>query len=133
MIRVFLDANILFSAAWREEGGIGTLWDRQDVHLVTSAYALMETERNIRSKKPAAAARLSQLASQVEVSTATDALNEDQGLPEKDRPILAAAASSGCSVLLTDDVTHFGHLLGKEAQGVRVLTVSTFLARLDTP
>ena len=132
MIRVFLDANVLFSAAWREDAGIGALWDRQDVHLVTSSYALREAERNIQSKKPAAVARLSQLASKVDVSTATGAMGEDHGLPEKDRPILEAAAASDCSILLTGDVTHFGHLFGKEAEGVRVLTVSTFLAILAT-
>ena len=41
MIRVFLDANILFSAAWREGSGIGKLWEKQCIQLVTSPYALV--------------------------------------------------------------------------------------------
>jgi len=40
MIRVFLDANILFSCAWREGSGIHRLWERSDLQLVTSPYAL---------------------------------------------------------------------------------------------
>ena len=42
MMRVFLDANLLFSAAWREGSGIGTLWEMQGVQLVTFFYAPME-------------------------------------------------------------------------------------------
>lgn len=127
MRRVFLDANILFSAAWREESGIGRLWDMEGVQLVTSPYALREAERNIQRKKPAAAQRLSSLASTVELSSATAPLSRSCGLPEKDRPILEAAAGCGCAVLLTGDVTHFGHLIGTEAEGVRVMMVSMFL------
>lgn len=128
MTRVFLDANILFSAAYREGSGIAKLWDRKDVQLVTSPYALMEAERNIRLKKPDAAERLSQLTSKIEISPATAPLSEDHGLPEKDRPILEAAVGTRCTVLLTGDITHFGHLIGKKAEGVRVMIVSMFLS-----
>jgi predicted nucleic acid-binding protein len=124
MTRVFLDANILFSAAWRESSSFSDPWDRKDVQFVTSPYALKEAERN---KKPEAAARLSKLASTVDTSAKTATLNEDHGLPEKDRPILESAVGSGCTVLLTGDVTHFGHLIGTEVEGVRVLTPSMFL------
>lgn len=127
MIRVFLDANILFSAAWSEESGIGKLWERQGIQLVTSPYALMEAVRNIQLKKPAAAPRLSALAGKVEVSSLTALLNSGHGLPEKDLPILEAAIGSGCTTLLTGDVTHFGHLIGTEVEGTRILTVSMFL------
>ena len=47
MIRVFLDANILFSCAWREGSGIYRLWERSDLQLVTSPYALKEAESNL--------------------------------------------------------------------------------------
>jgi len=127
MIRVFLDANVLFSAAWREGSGMGQLWELANIQLVSSPYALAEAERNIQIKKPAAAERLSELASRVEISAVTLPLDGDYGLPEKDRPILQAAVGSGCAVLLTGDVTHFGHLIGAEAAGVRVMTVSEFL------
>jgi predicted nucleic acid-binding protein len=96
MIRVFLDANILFSCAWRESSGISRLWERSDLQLVTSAYALREAESNLATKKPDSLARLSSLASRVELSNATAVLAEGHGLPAKDLPILAAALGSDC-------------------------------------
>ncbi len=55
------------------------------------------------------------------------------GLPDKDRPIIEAAAGSGCSVLLTGDITHFGHIIEAERDGVTVLTASLFLALRVAP
>ena len=55
----------------------------------------------------------------------------DQGLPDKDRPIFEAALGSGCSVLLTGDTTHFGHLFGREIEGLQVLTASILLAQFS--
>ena len=130
MTRVFLDANILFSAAWSDGSGIGRLWEMQGVQLVTSPYALMEAVHNIQIKKPVASLRLSALAEKVEVSPLTALLNEDHGLPKKDLPILAAPIGSGCTVLMTGDVTHFGHLIDTEVEGARVMTVSMFLSTL---
>jgi hypothetical protein len=129
MRRVFQHANILFSAAWRDGVGIGRSWDLEEVRLVASLYVLSEAVRNIQHKKPAASERLSSLARTVELSSVTAPLSQSYGLPEKDRPILEAAAGCGCTVLLTGDVTHFGHLLGTEVEGVRVMTVSMFLRR----
>ncbi len=131
MRRVFLDANILVSAAWRQTNGLLAIWDRTNLHLVTSIYALVEAERNIQLKNPAAVARLDHLISQLEVGTSLAKLNSNHGLPEKDLPILQAAVGSNCEVLLTGDKAHFGHLFGKEVEGVRVLTVSEFFAELE--
>lgn len=128
MIRVFLDANILFSAAYRQTNGIIRLWRLPEVRLVTSVYARTEAERNIALKRSEAAERLSQLASQIEISAASASLRTDHQLADKDRPILEAALGSGCSVLLTGDMAHFGHLVGETVEGVRILTVSLFLA-----
>lgn len=130
MIRVFLDANILFSAAWCEGTGIGKLWKLPDIQLVTSPYALMEAVHNIQLKRPSAAERLSDLTALVEASAMSVILSEHYALPEKDRPILEAAVGSDCAVLLTGDIAHFGHLIGTETEGVKVMTVSLFLASL---
>jgi len=53
---------------------------------------------------------------------------EDRKLPPKDVPILAAAVGARCQVLLTGDVADFGHLIGHEVHGIRVLTPSMLLA-----
>ena len=47
--RVFLDANILVSAVWRADNGLLALWQLTDVELLTSAYAIVEADRNIRT------------------------------------------------------------------------------------
>ncbi len=127
MKRVFVDANVMFSAVWREGSGILRLWELKDVQLVTSPYALLEAERNIQVKKPSAFERFVALVSKIEISHATVQLSQDYGLPAKDLPILEAAVGSGCVILLTGDITHFGHLIGIEAEGVMVMTVSAFL------
>jgi predicted nucleic acid-binding protein len=127
MTRVFLDANVLFSAAYSERNSIQRLWKLDDVQLVTSAYALAEAERNISSKSPEALARLATLVTQIDVTLASARSTKDHGLPEKDVPILQAAVGSRCSYLLTGDDRHFGHLFDKSPEGVRVLTIRSFL------
>jgi predicted nucleic acid-binding protein len=70
MIRVFLDANILFSCAWRESSGINRLWERAELQLMTSPYALKEAESNLAIKRPEALERLTRLVRKVELSSA---------------------------------------------------------------
>jgi hypothetical protein len=50
-VRAFLDANVLYSAALG--GSLRALWDRPDVALVTSDYALTEAFENLRANEPA--------------------------------------------------------------------------------
>ena len=46
MDKLFLDANILFSAAYRANAGLLRLWTL-DVQLLSSSYALEEARRNL--------------------------------------------------------------------------------------
>jgi predicted nucleic acid-binding protein len=128
--RVFLDANVLFSAAWSAQSGLLRLWS-QPLALVTSSYAVTEAERNLAHKRPEALERLSTLLRSLEITDAVASV-EDAQLPAKDVPILAAAVGAHCQVLLTGDVADFGHLIGQPAvQGVRVLTPSMLLTELE--
>ncbi len=52
-----------------------------------------------------------------------NALAVEAGLPEKDKPILAAAIAAGCAYLLTGDKRDFGHLYGKAVEGVTVIDI----------
>jgi uncharacterized protein len=132
--RVFLDANVLFSAAWRTTGGgLARLWEREALRLITSPYAADEAERNLVRKRPEAVARFQALLHRVEITSALVRLDEGHGLPPKDEPILAAAVASHCEVLLTGDIADFGHALGRTLQGVRILTVSMLFAEIDHP
>ena len=127
MLRVFLDANVLFSAAYREGAGLLELWRTPDVRLITSWYAVEEARRNLDGRERRA--RLDTLL--VDVSVVVEdpnvAIPGGIRLPEKDVPILRAALAAGATHLLTGDLRDFGHLLGRQVRGVTVQTPGAFL------
>ena len=129
MDRVFLDANVLFSAAWGDGGTLRALWTLRDIELCTSEYAVTEARRNLRD--PSLVAVLDALVRRVTVAepaaVAIDLPAIAARLPEDDRPILAAAISMRATHLLTGNVRHFGSLLGRRVTGVLVLRPSTYL------
>ena len=130
MTRVFLDANVLFSAAYRKDAGLVRLWRLKGVELVTSEYAAAEARTNLDTDEQRA--RLGKLLNDVAcVAEAADppALPERVTLPDKDEPILQAAIRTEASYLLTGDVRHFGPFLGKTICGVTILTPGEYLAR----
>ena len=128
-MRVFLDANVLFSAAWSAESGLLRLW-KLPLVLVSSSYAIAEAERNLARKRPEALDRLSALLAPIEIADVLASVEESR-LPAKDVPILAAAVGARCEVLLTGDIADFGHLFGQAVLGLRVLTPSALLAEID--
>ena len=126
--RVFLDANVLFSAAWRADAGLTALWRLDSVQLLSSPYAATEAQRNL--LHPEQSARLESLMASVALGADAilpDSLAARLGLPEKDRPILAAALAAGATHLLTGDTRHFGHLLGTAVHGLLILTPGRYL------
>jgi uncharacterized protein len=127
--RVFLDANVLFSAAYLEDSPLLALWSLDNTELVTSLHALEETDRNLSAYGYDRVARLNDLVSKMTVvaGTRSGQLPEGVDLPDKDVPILLAAIDSGCSHLLTGDKRHFGTLNGKRIGGVLVQPPSQYL------
>lgn len=136
-MRLFLDANVLFSAAWSDDNRLRVFFDLADSGvclLVSSAFAMDEAQRNIALKRPESASRLSALFARIErVAEARPAVAQwavEQGVPAKDAPILAAARQAGAEVLVTGDVAHFGHLFDREVEGLRVLSPAAALVFL---
>lgn len=128
MERVFLDANVLVSAALEPVSRIASLWTLPGVRLLASPHVLAEARRNVPA--PDAAERLETLIAALvalPAEPADFAIEDDPGLPPKDRPILLAAIVSGAAVLLTGDLTHFGPCLGTTVSGVRVLLPAEYL------
>lgn len=125
---IFLDANVLFSAAYRENAGVRRLSKLRDVELVSSSYAVEEARRNLEPGEPRE--RLRGLVANLTVLEAAPdrAMPAGITLPERDRPILLAALAAGASHLLTGDVTHFGPLYGTRVEGVLVLPPGRYLA-----
>jgi predicted nucleic acid-binding protein len=127
-MRVFLDANVLFSAAYREAGSVRAFFALAKAgvcELASSGYAMEEARRNVLAKCPGRTGELEMLLKQVspcrEPSPATVAWAVAQRLPPKDAPILAAAVESHCHILVTGDRTHFGALFGKRLRGTVVM------------
>lgn len=125
--RVFLDANILFSAAksaGAERALLQLLIDR-DHECWVDEYVVAEARRNLQAKGPDALvaldARLPLLRrAGTPRSLITSAGRDLDWLPEKDRPVLAAAIRLRCDRLVTGDRTHFGVGYGRSYGGVRV-------------
>ncbi len=135
MDRIFLDANVLYSAAYMEDGGLGGLWTLEGVELLSSAYAIEEARRNLAVDRPAALARLRRF------TAALTLVNPPQGLKlppnvrldPKDQPILLAAIHGKAGYLLTGDARHFDHLHGKRIEGVIVLRPAQYFHRRRKP
>lgn len=124
---VFLDANVLFSAAYRPGAGLLRIWELPRVRRLTSTYALEEARRNLTD--PAQLARLQDLVDSLEVvgEVSDELLPPEAILPEKDQPILRAAIRAGATHLLTGDVRHFGPYFGRTLAGVRILPPGEYL------
>jgi len=127
---LFLDANILISAAWKEDSEIAQIWRMEGVRLVTSNFVMSEVQRNLH--QVAQIERLRTLMRQVRILTFEKLpdIGEAVELPEKDRPVLAGAIQAEAGHLVTGDKRHFGPLYGKIVSGVRVTAPSELLALL---
>jgi predicted nucleic acid-binding protein len=118
--RVFLDANVLLSAAWRPGAALLRLWGLDDVELLSSGYAVEEARRNLVT--PARRGRLTRLLRRVHlVEPQHFTLPRGIRLPEKDLPILLAAIDGAATHLLTGDWEHFGPYYRQEIAGVLIL------------
>jgi predicted nucleic acid-binding protein len=133
-MRVFLDANVLFSAA-KSDGAVRALLRLlvdQGHRCCADAYVVAEARHNLRSKSPDALAVLDALMRHLEIADAAP-IGQGAGLawlPEKDRPVLAAAIRARCDVLVTGDRTHFGSGYGRTFEGVTVLSPRQLAERL---
>ena len=136
-MRIFLDANVLFSAAHGTDSPLRAFFRLAEAgicELLASPYALDEARRNIARKHPAKTADLEQLIARIAVCREAGAEETRRarsiGLPGKDAPILAAAAQAKVDILVTGDRTDFGSLYERNFWGVEVLPPRTALERI---
>lgn len=137
METVFLDANVLWSAAFKEFSTLRGLWNLPNTRLLTSEYAAEEARRNL-GDHPAAAPEqkrllksLDALLLKMEVVPTPYPLPEDLDvdLPAKDLPILAAALAAKANVLITGDKQHFGSFFGRKVHGMSIFRPADYLRR----
>jgi predicted nucleic acid-binding protein len=121
-MRIFLDANILFSAALphsRMRMFLDALLERA-VGL-TNDYAMEEARRNLAAKFPDGVEALERLAKRCEFVSKLGVGLEVE-LPMKDVPILGGAVAGQATHLLTGDERDFGKFWGKTIQGVKIVS-----------
>lgn len=136
-MRVFLDANVLFSAA-KSDGSVRELLHRlvRTGHvLCADVYVVEEASRNLLRKGLAALHAFERLSASVEVASFRPAeLPESvaEKIDPKDRPVFAAALALRCDALVTGDRTHFGALYGQALLGVRIESPRSLAERLNS-
>ena len=124
-MRVFIDANILFSASNKESNLyrlIHTL-DQRGVVMI-SAHVREEAWKNLERKRPAWKLTFLDLMEFVTIVPDSSLMEEVQ-LRAKDHPVLGAAIAAECDYLLTGDKRDFGHLYGTSIAGVTIIDYLT--------
>jgi predicted nucleic acid-binding protein len=121
-MRVFLDANILFSGA-QSHGRMRAFFELLFKHgeCVTNAYAVEEARRNLELKFLAALSHLDSLVGKCELIPAL-VTGLQVELPSKDVPILGGAIAGRATHLLTGDEHDFGAYFGKTIQDVKIVS-----------
>ena len=118
MKTVFLDANVLWSAAANPSGLPWSILTSGKAVFVTSHYALAEARRNL---PPVHRTNLNRLLGSLRL--VSDALAPPPAgvrLPAKDIPILATAALAGADLLVTGD-QHFAQYFGRTIGGLKII------------
>ena len=135
-MRIFLDANVLFSAAYLDRSRTRAIFGLADAglcELLSSAYAVDEARRNLLRKHPERQAELERLVTRLAVcgEPGAELVQWAAGLEisPKDRPIIAAAAQAGADWLVSGD-RGFSPVYGRRLRGVEVMLPAEALTRL---
>jgi predicted nucleic acid-binding protein len=121
-MKVFLDANILFSSS-AKQSLIRELVNviQANGTCVTNSYAVEEAKRNIKLKNFGSIQQLELLLTGIDI-TNTLVIDLPVKLPDKDIPILAGAIALKCTHLLTGDKKDFGFLFGEVVSEVKIVS-----------
>jgi hypothetical protein len=122
-VRVFLDANVLFSAS-NDGSNIARLvdWLGRVATAVTSDLAREEARRNLALKRPDWVPAFDRVVARIELVPSVQ-FDLAVALHEGDRPLLCAAIRSRCTYFATGDRRDFGHLFDTTVEGVRVVSL----------
>lgn len=135
MMRLFFDANILFTAAHNPKGKAALIIDlctKGHWKLYTSAYAIEEARRNLEAKFPHALGVFAKLLDVFQTAPESRSLKYPPGLLDKDGSIYLAAHGCRATHLLTGDIRDFGPLMNqpKKTDGLVIQTVAQYLDAL---
>ena len=134
-MRLFLDANVLFTAAHNPRGkatlvielGVQGYWE-----LFSSPYALEEARRNLERKFLRSLESLVTLQRDIRLVEHRTGLGFPEGLAQKDQPIFQAALACQATHLLTGDLKDFGSFMNQPGNtfGICIQSVAEFLNHL---
>jgi len=126
--RVFLDANVVFTAAHNPGGKAALLIELgQKGHweLYTSAYAIEEAGRNLEIKYPQRKAALVQIIRHITPVRHHPEHPYPGGLDPKDMPIFQAAVECAATHLLTGDIKDFGRYMNQAKKTFKICIQTT--------
>lgn len=132
MKQLFLDANVVFTAAHNPSGKAALVIELAATgywRVITSQLAVTEARRNLERKYPSALSNLDQWLKNLTIITGGNGDRCPIDLPLKDRPIFEAALLGQATHLLTGDIRHFGRFMAMPELtcGIYVQTVADFL------
>ena len=136
MRRLFLDANVLFSAAHKPVSAQRLLIEfaaRALIEVVSSPYALDEANRNLKRKSPQSGVAWAKIESILQLAIEPDVESlawAGKLVVAKDAPILASAARAKVDWLVTGDRADFGSLFFTTQRGMLVMPPSEAIRRL---
>ena len=121
-MKVFLDANILFSSS-NPQSATRFLLDiiLSKYEAVVNDHVMEEARRNLKIKRADQEKELVIPCSRITM-TSSFTMIQMQALPEKDIPVISGAVGSKCTHLWTGDKKHFSNLYGKTVHGVKVVS-----------
>ena len=131
-MRLFLDANVLFTAAHNPEGKAALVIElgvQGRCTLFSSTYAKEEARRNLERKFPQCLNSLEIVQNDIDLVDHQTSLVYPKGLAKKDQPIFQAALICRATHLLTGDIKDFGRFMNQpeDTFNVCIQTVADFL------
>lgn len=136
MRRIFLDANVLFSAAHKPASAQGLLIEFAQqalIEAISSPYAVDEARRNLARKSPNSGAAWASIESVLRLASEPDQeslLWASALVVFKDAPILASASRAKADWLVTGDRADFGALFSTTQRGMQIMPPSEAVRRL---
>ena len=135
-ISVFLDSNVLFSAAYYGERSTSyilfKLQEKRLISIFISSFVVLETVNNLQDKRPEKLGLLKEL---MDRATTLDDVVIDlpvlSSLPTADRIILSAAVVYDIKYFLTGNTRDFKDLYGKTIGKTVVLKPRDFLHKIQ--
>lgn len=134
-MRIFLDANILFTAAHNPNGKAAfviELGSAGHFLMFTSEYAREEALRNLSAKYPHCVPHLESLLQHVTITKTNPSAPCPALLAAKDCAIFQAAATCRATHLLTGDIKHFGPMMNRPETSFSIIiqSVADFIKSL---